>query len=273
MRHTLAMTESRTPTKTICIPARNESATIGKVVRSLRWAADRSDIGLESILVVDDRSTDNTAAIAAHAGARVVSTSDLCAQFGGSRGKGDAIWASLRACETELIGWADGDLGQMNPLAILEIFRPLISEDNAQLVKGKFDRLVNGNVSGEGRVTALTARPLLGLLHPEFPDLSQPLSGIFAGRTAIIGGLWLDCDYGVDIGITLDICEIFGNESVREGNIGQISHRRRPLSQLATTASQVSRAIIARAGISTSIVSDLQNRRVPALNFQPLRIK
>ena len=45
------------------------------------------------------------------------------------------------------------------------------------------------------------------------------------------------------------------------------------LSQLATTASQVSRAIIARAGISTSIVSDLQNRRVPALNFQPLRIK
>ena len=266
------MAMTRTPSKTICIPARNEAATIGEVVRSLRWAAKRSEIGLESILVVDDRSTDNTAAIAAHAGARVVSTSDLCAQFGGSRGKGDAIWASLRACETELIGWADGDLGQMNPLAILEMFQPLISDSTAQLVKGSFDRLVNGKVSAEGRVTALTARPLLGLLHPEFPELNQPLSGIFAGRTAVIGGLWLDCDYGVDIGITLDICELFGNQSVREVNVGQISHRRRPLSELATTASQVSRAIIARAGISASIVSDLQNRRVPALNFQPAGI-
>lgn len=86
MRHTSVMTKTQTPSKTFYIPARKEAATISKVVRSLIWAADRSKIGLDSISVVDEGSTDNTAAVAAEADARVVSTSDLSAEFGGSRG-------------------------------------------------------------------------------------------------------------------------------------------------------------------------------------------
>jgi hypothetical protein len=71
------MTQTQTPSKTFYIPARKEAATISKVVRSLIWAADRSKIGLDSISVVDEGSTDNTAAVAAEADARVVASSPL----------------------------------------------------------------------------------------------------------------------------------------------------------------------------------------------------
>ena len=270
--HTSCMNQALMKSKTICIPARNEAATIGDVVSTLLNASRVSDIGLDSILVIDDRSTDETACIATKAGARVVSTIDLCQQFGGSRGKGDAIWASLRACNTDLVGWVDGDLGEMDPLAIIGMFRPLVFDDSVQLVKGAFDRMVDGKKGEEGRVTALTARPLLELLHPEFSYLSQPLSGMFAGRTQIIGSLWLDCDYGVDIGIAIDVQQTFGAQAITEVDLGYISHRQRPLDELAKTASQVARAIVARAGISASVASDFENRRVPALGFRRVTV-
>ncbi len=266
--HTSQMNTKRTRSVTICIPAHNEERTIGFVVKSLVRASQKSDIDVDSILVIDDRCSDRTAQIAARVGARVVFTEDHCRHFGGSRGKGDAIWTSLKTCTTDLIGWVDGDLAEINPESIIEMFRPLINDDEVQLVKGGFTRLHDGCIGEEGRVTALTARPLLDLLHPNFPLLRQPLSGIFAGRTKTIGALWLDCDYGVDIGISLDINEIFGPQSIIDLNVGFISHRQRPLTDLTNTASQVARAIVSRAGISASLASDFENRRAPALGRQ-----
>lgn len=251
--------------RTICIPARNEAKTIGQVVLSLKRAINQRPNFDCEVLVIDDRSNDRTAEIAAECGASVVSTQTLCRKFGGSNGKGDAIYASLLGCNSDLIAWVDGDLGEMEPAKILQLFDPLELNTRVQLVKGSFVRWVNGSEGEEGRVTALTARPLLEILHPRFNFLSQPLSGMFAARRNVIGCLWLDCDYGVDIGVALDIFQMYGSSAIVEVDLGQISHRQRPIAQLAITASQVARAIVARAGVSNSVVRDFEYRRSPAL--------
>jgi|GEM_PF-142695 len=262
---TLHMNSSANYSRTICIPARNEAKSIGSVVLSLKMAINqRSNFDCE-VLVIDDRSNDRTAEIAQECGATVVSTRTLCRKFGGSNGKGDAIYASLVSCSSDLIAWVDGDLGEMEPAKILQMFDPLESDPRVQLVKGGFVRWVNGSEGEEGRVTALTARPLLDLLHPSFNFLSQPLSGMFAARRNVVGGLWLDYDYGVDIGIALDIFQMYGSTAITEVDLGYISHRQRPIAQLAITASNVARAIVSRAGISNSVVSDFEFRRSPAL--------
>jgi len=54
-----------------CIPAHNETALIGATVRAIRAAAEAVGQPFE-IVVADDGSTDNTGAVAAEAGARVV---------------------------------------------------------------------------------------------------------------------------------------------------------------------------------------------------------
>ncbi|MGA0149905.1 MAG: glycosyltransferase, partial [Ilumatobacteraceae bacterium] len=85
---------------TICIPAHNEAATIGHVIIVVQEVR-RDEPGLiTEVVVIDDRSTDATALIARAAGARVISTGVECRDFGGSSGKGDALWAALRRCST-----------------------------------------------------------------------------------------------------------------------------------------------------------------------------
>jgi glycosyltransferase involved in cell wall biosynthesis len=61
------MSLASTQTKLAVVPAYNEAACVGEVVRELHRSARDFDV-----LVVDDGSTDNTAAIAEAAGAKVV---------------------------------------------------------------------------------------------------------------------------------------------------------------------------------------------------------
>lgn len=248
---------------TLYIPARNESSTIGEVVSLLREAANSKNQRRTDIVVVDDRSTDGTATLAKAAGASVISTEIMCLDFGGSHGKGDAIWASLRHCETPLIGWVDGDLSALSPDNLLDMFEVLRSETSTQLVKAWFDRVREGFVVDRGRVTMLTAIPLLDLLFPEVGRMSEPLSGMFAGRTEVLSSLWLDCDYGVDIGIVLDIAISFGFDAITELYVGQLEHRNRSLADLSETARQVARAIISRSQSDSLVLSSLDFRRFP----------
>ena len=97
----------------VAIPALNEKRTIASVVLLSKEYAD-------SVLVVDDGSTDNTALVAKLAGAQVISHD--C-----NRGKGAAIitafkWANRRGYD--IIVFIDGD-GQHNPSMIPKLVRPI----------------------------------------------------------------------------------------------------------------------------------------------------
>ena len=229
----------------MCIPAHNEAATIGHVVRYVKRFCNEFPRLVDEILVVDDRSTDNTASVARKAGATVVRTVDHCPD--GSVGKGDAVWTSLHVCKTDLIGWMDGDLVEFPQRLIPDLFAPLMDDDSVQLVKGAFTRMnADGSTVVGGRVTTLTAKPLLSLLNPELATLADPLSGVFAGRTEIIRDLTIERDYGVDIGIVLDVSAQFGPWAIREVNLGQLVHRQQDMDRLAVMATMVARTIIDR---------------------------
>ncbi len=86
----------------IVIPAKNEAASIGDVV-SLAIA----EYPGAEIIVVDDGSTDDTAAIAENAGATIVRHPE-------SLGNGAAVKSGARAANGEILAFMDGD-GQHDP--------------------------------------------------------------------------------------------------------------------------------------------------------------
>lgn len=86
----------------VVIPARDEVAAIGGVVAAARMHGE--------VVVVDDGSRDDTAAVAERAGARVVRLSP-------GRGKGAALRAGAAAASGEVLVMLDGD-GQDDPADI-----------------------------------------------------------------------------------------------------------------------------------------------------------
>ena len=86
----------------IVIPAFNEAASIGAVVRDLASAADWLEI-----LVIDDGSTDETGARAAESGARVI-------RHPYNKGNGAAVKSGIRQATGLFILIADAD-GQHRP--------------------------------------------------------------------------------------------------------------------------------------------------------------
>lgn len=154
------------------VPAHNESATVEQVVRSLR------PLPTTDIVVVDDGSTDATAAIARKAGAIVVS-------FPGNLGVGAAVRAGLVLAHRmgyECAFQFDAD-GQHDADSIPRLLEPL-SVGDADLVIGS--RFLAGNYqvsrsrSLAMRMLRVVVRSVTGL------RLSDPSSGFRAfSRRAI----------------------------------------------------------------------------------------
>jgi glycosyltransferase involved in cell wall biosynthesis len=108
----------------VVIPARNEVATIGAVVRSVRL------LGAARVIVVDDASVDGTAAEARSAGAEVVASR--------GRGYGWACHAGAAAVDRSLIvGFIDGD-GSFDPQDLASLAQ--LVRDGADLALGTRDR-------------------------------------------------------------------------------------------------------------------------------------
>lgn len=89
----------------IVLPARNEAAAIAETLRRLKACVPDAEA-----IVVDDGSTDDTAALAQAAGARVISHPY-------SKGNGAAIKTGARAATSDVIVFMDAD-GQHDPADI-----------------------------------------------------------------------------------------------------------------------------------------------------------
>jgi glucosyl-3-phosphoglycerate synthase len=209
---------------TVIIPVLDESATVGSVVEFARRSP-----GVTEVLVVDDGSIDGTPEIARAAGATVL-TSTL-------RGKGASMEDGMRAARNEMLLYLDGDLHGLHPDLVARMTRPLLRGE-ADFVKAKFLRRA-------GRVTALSARPLLGIFFPELAHFEQPLSGILAARRTLLQQLRFDSDYGVDIGLFIDAAA--SGARLTEVDVGHIEHDSQPLEALGGMATQVARAVLRRA--------------------------
>lgn len=208
----------------VIIPALNEERRIADVV-----SYAFSDPATAEVIVIDDSSIDETAQRARQAGARVYTSSFL--------GKGASMHDGVLRANKDILVYLDGDLASLRPGIITDLCRPLMKGE-ADFVKGRFGR------SG-GRVTELTAKPMLKIFFPELASFAQPLGGMIAARRPLLQELEFENGYGVDIGLLIDAF-MYGAD-LAEVDIGSLEHESQPLPDLSFMANEVSRVIFARA--------------------------
>ncbi len=231
-------------TVSVCIPCRDEAATVGPLVSSIRAELVRKLPLVDELIVLDDRSTDDTAAVAASAGARVVDIREVHAQHGEGHGKGNALWASLVASEGDFVVWVDGDITSFTPDWIVRLVAPMLDDDTVALVKALSHRPTR--LGGGGRTTELVARPLMSLYYPELTGLHQPLSGEYAGRRTVLEQLPFVQGWGVEIAMLIDIARIHGPEAIAQIDLGTREHRHRSLHALSVQAAEVMATMLGR---------------------------
>jgi glucosyl-3-phosphoglycerate synthase len=226
----------------VVIPARNEARTIAAVVTAIAQPhlASRGGSGLvDELVVIDDASSDDTAALAERAGARVVT-------LNGSGGKGQAMAAGLEATTGDFLVYFDGDVENTHERYVPSLLGPLLMNENVRLVKGYYERPLGGSVTGGGRVTELVARPLLELLFPELSFLVQPLAGETAAARSTFERTGFDAAYRVEMGLLLDVANAFGCQSIAQVDLGTRVHRNRPIDELRPMARDVMEAAMSR---------------------------
>lgn len=236
----------RGATISVCIPCRNESATIGPLVDSIVAELMNETQLVDELIVVDDASTDGTASVAARCGARVVDIGDVNAAFGEERGKGNALWASLIASRGDLVVWLDGDVTSCRPSWVAKMVAPLLDHDDLALVKAATQRPTDRG--GGGRTTELVARPLLSMYYPRLAVLRQPLGGEYAGRRTALESIPFATGWGVEIAMLIDLVERFGPHAIGQIDVGVREHRHRSLSSLSVQAAEVMATVLSRVG-------------------------
>lgn len=136
----------------VLIPAYNEATGVARVVKT----ACEADLG--PVLVVDDGSSDRTAAQAEAAGARVL-------RLERNLGKGGAVAAGVRELTAEVIVLLDADLLGLTPEHLRALAAPVI--------KGEVD-MTRGVFTG-GRWSTTAAQKMLPQLNGQRAILREKL--------------------------------------------------------------------------------------------------
>ena len=208
----------------VIVPAYNEEDTVGSVVEVIKKVSF-----VDEIIVVNDGSSDNTAEEALKAGARVITHEN-------NKGKGEALLTGYNSVKCDIIAFIDADIHNLTSKKVEAMIKPILL-GNAEITKTKFSR-------ESGRVTELTAKPLLNYFFPEI-SFEQPLSGQFAAKKEALKKINFEKDYGVDVGIVIDADVL--DISILEVDIGAIEHDMSPLDDLNLMANEVVRTIMGRA--------------------------
>jgi glucosyl-3-phosphoglycerate synthase len=233
-------------TVSVCLPAHNEATTVGTIVRIIREQLVERHGLVDELLVIDDHSSDDTARVAADAGATVVQAADVLPDYPNGPGKGRALWKSVHVSSGDIVMWCDADVTNFSPGFVIGVLGPLLSVPDVRYAKGFYRRPLGAGGEGGGRVTELVARPLLSLLYPELTDLVQPLSGEYGGHRDVLERVPFLVGYGVEIGLLIDLSRAIGTDAFAQIDLGVRRHRNRPLSQLGPQAMTIMQAALRR---------------------------
>lgn len=157
------------PSCAVLIPAYNEAAHVAQVVRVALRA-------YETVLVVDDGSSDATAAVAEAAGATVL-------RLPQNQGKGGAVHAGAVHLQSDVVVLLDADLTGLTPEHVWALSEPVLAEQ-VVMTRGVF-------AGGRWRTTA--AQRLTPQLNGQ--------RGIVRERLLEVEGLEMS-RYGIEIAIT-----------------------------------------------------------------------
>ncbi|WP_019633429.1 glucosyl-3-phosphoglycerate synthase [Actinomadura atramentaria] len=227
----------------VVLPARNEEETVGAIVAAIRRDLVERVPLVDEVVVVDSRSTDRTAAVAAAAGARVVAQDEVLPGEGRMSGKGEALWKSLAVTTGDVVVFVDADLRGFSPSYVTGLLGPLLADPGVSFVKGCYDRpLITGAGAAEGgggRVTELVARPLINLHWPALAGVVQPLGGEYAARRSLLERLPFVTGYGVELGLLLDVLQEAGLDAIAQVDLGRRVHSHQSTEALGAMSGQI----------------------------------
>jgi glucosyl-3-phosphoglycerate synthase len=212
---------------TVIIPTLNEEENIESVVT---YAMHQPHVS--EVIVVDDKSLDRTVSIAMKAGAKVITSTKL--------GKGASMKDGVLFASNEIIVFLDGDIDPY-PADTIKLLTDPILKGECDFVKSSFNR-------NAGRVTELVAKPLLSIFFEELLRFEQPLSGMIAGRKSLFQKLSFRDDYGVDIGILIDMHQL--GIKMCDVKIGYLENKSQPWQALGKMSKEVAQTIILKAASS-----------------------
>lgn len=232
----------------LALPALNEEETVGKVIKMMKKELVEKFPLLDEIVLIDSNSTDRTREIAKQEGVPVYIHQDLLERLNPRLGKGEALWKSLLVTHGDIIIWIDTDIVNIHPRFVYGILGPMLINPQVQFVKGFYRRPLKVGekmqAGGGGRVTELTARPLLNLFYPELSGVVQPLSGEYAGRREALERVPFFSGYGVEIGLLIDIYEKYGLNAIAQVDLLERIHHNQPLEALSKMSFEIIQAVI-----------------------------
>ncbi len=237
----------------VVLPALNEEATVGTIVRQIRrelMDGCTDDRLVDELVVLDSGSTDRTASVAAEAGATVIHRDDVLAHIPAVTGKGEAMWRGLAATTGDVVVFIDADIRSFSSSYIIGLLGPLFDDPQIQLVKAVYERPLVGDrhtvAAGGGRVTELVARPLINLNWPQLAGVIQPLAGEYAARRSLLVQLPFPCGYGVDFGLLVDTEAHYGVRAIAQVDLGVRVHRHHDTARLGRMAAEIMSTATAR---------------------------
>jgi glucosyl-3-phosphoglycerate synthase len=250
----------------VCLPARNEERTVAGIVSRINRELTAGGGGaplVDEIVVVDDGSTDLTPIVALEAGARVVGGASPLG------GKGEAMRFGLAEAVGDIVVFLDADVENFSTHFVTGLLGPLLEVppqnqpheeqggegrrpgrgEGVALVKAFYERPLEGRPSGGGRVTELTARPVIDLLFPHLREVRQPLAGESAAPREVLEKTGIAGGYGAELGLLIDVASVYGVDSIAQVDLGVRVHRNRSLDDLRHQATDVLRAALERADL------------------------
>jgi glucosyl-3-phosphoglycerate synthase len=160
------------------------------------------------------------------------------------------MWRSLSVLHGEVVCFLDADSEEFGAHFALGLIGPLVCDPSLAFIKGFYRRpfRIGDTVypEGGGRVTELTARPLLNLFYPELAAVRQPLAGEMAARRELLEQVPFVTGYGVDIALLLDVHATVGLERMAQVDLDVRQNDHQPLSDLGPMADAVLQAVSAR---------------------------
>jgi glycosyltransferase involved in cell wall biosynthesis/nucleotide-binding universal stress UspA family protein len=235
-------------TISLALPALNEEKTVGHVIKTVKQALMEKFPLLDEIVLIDSNSTDRTRDIAQQLGVPVHIHQELLPQLGARRGKGEALWKSLLVTRGDIVVWIDTDIVNIHPRFVYGVLGPMLLDPKIQFVKGFYRRplKVDGKIQagGGGRVTELTARPMLNLFYPELSGVVQPLSGEYGGRRSALEQLPFFSGYGVETGLLIDVYEKYGLRAIAQVDLLERIHHNQSLEALSKMSFAILQTVV-----------------------------
>jgi len=209
---------------TVIIPALNKQRTIAQVVRFCL-----AEPFVNEVIVVDDQSNDKTRKRTIVAGANVIISE--------KRGKGFSMKEEILSASNEILVFLDADIYPYPDDSIKKLIKPLL--------KKKYDFVKSSFARNAGKITELVAKPLLNIFYPELSSFQQPLSGMIASRKSFLAKIDFFHDYGVDIGILIDMFSM--QTCIKEVNLGYVKNKSKPWQVLGKMSGEVAIAVVKKA--------------------------